>query len=85
VSQCNNLLTEILKKFLKHLKFKKIYHSNFNSLNAELNPICHLLALLGTHHNLHISRIRVNKSTITVGEATNKGIIYTTEKLKGKM
>jgi len=30
-----------------------------NSLNAELNPICHLLALLGAHHILHISRIRV--------------------------
>ena len=22
-------------------------------LNAELNPICHLLALLGAHHILH--------------------------------
>jgi hypothetical protein len=30
-----------------------------NSLKAELNPICHLLALLGAHHILHISRIRV--------------------------
>jgi len=28
-------------------------------LNAELNPICHLLALLGAHHILHVSRIRV--------------------------
>ena len=32
---------------------------NFNPLNAELNPICHLLALLGAHHILHVSRIRV--------------------------
>ena len=31
-----------------------------NTLNAELNPICHLLALLGAHHILHVSRIRVN-------------------------
>jgi hypothetical protein len=31
----------------------------FNPLNAELNPICHLLALLGVHF-LHVSRIRVN-------------------------
>jgi len=31
----------------------------FNPLNAELNPICHLLALLGVHPILHISRIRV--------------------------
>jgi hypothetical protein len=30
-----------------------------NPLNAKLNPICHLLALLGAHHILHISRIRV--------------------------
>ena len=32
----------------------------YNPLNAELNPICHLLALLGAHHILHVSRIRVN-------------------------
>jgi hypothetical protein len=32
-----------------------------NTLNAKLNPICHFLALLGAHHILHISRIRVNK------------------------
>jgi len=31
----------------------------FNPLNAELNPICHFLALLGAHHILHVSRIRV--------------------------
>jgi len=31
-----------------------------NPLNAELNPTCQLLALLGAHHILHISRIRVN-------------------------
>jgi len=31
----------------------------FNPLNPELNPICYLLALLGTHHFLHVSRIRV--------------------------
>jgi len=31
----------------------------FNPLNAELNPICHMLALLGAHPLLHVSRIRV--------------------------
>jgi len=30
-----------------------------NPLNVELNPVCHLLALLGAHHILHVSRIRV--------------------------
>ena len=29
------------------------------TLNAELNPICHMLALLEAHHILHVSRIRV--------------------------
>jgi len=32
----------------------------FNPLNAQLNPICHLLALLGAHHIFHVSGIRVN-------------------------
>src|SRR5215475_12970690 len=32
---------------------------NVNPLNAELNPICSLLALLGAHNFLHVSRIRV--------------------------
>jgi len=31
-----------------------------NPLNAKLNSICHLLALLGAHHIFHVSRIRVN-------------------------
>ena len=38
---------------------KKESARKFNSLNAELNPICHLLALLGDHHILHVSRMRV--------------------------
>ena len=35
-----------------------------NPLNAELNPICYLLALLGDHHFLHVSRIRVKSLTL---------------------
>jgi len=35
-----------------------------NPLNAELNPICHLLVLLGAHLILHISRIRVKTKII---------------------
>ena len=31
-----------------------------NPLNAELNPVCHLLALAGAHHFVHFSRLRVN-------------------------
>jgi len=36
---------------------------HFNPLNAELNPICYFLALLGAHHFLHVSRIRVKSLT----------------------
>ena len=39
------------------------FHS-FNPLKAELNPICCLLALLGVHHFLHVSRIRVKSLTL---------------------
>ena len=35
----------------------------FNPLNPELNPICYLLALLGAHLFLHVSRIRVKSLT----------------------
>jgi uncharacterized membrane protein len=35
-----------------------------NPLNAELNLICYLLALLGAHHFLHVSRVRVNMSSL---------------------
>jgi hypothetical protein len=36
----------------------------FNPLNAELNPICYLLALLA-HHFLHVSRIRVKSFCVS--------------------
>jgi len=41
-----------------------------NTLNSEFNPICHLLALLGAHHILQISRIRV-KYVFTTGFLLN--------------
>ena len=34
-----------------------------NTLNPELNPICYLLALLGAHYFLHVSRVRVKLLT----------------------
>ena len=36
-------------------------------INAELNPICHLLALLGAHHIFHVSGLRV-KNPMLWGE-----------------
>ena len=37
--------------------------TTFNPLKPELNPICYLLALLGAHHFLHVTRIRVKLLT----------------------
>ena len=34
-------------------------NKDFNPLNAELNPIRHLLALVGARHFVHVSGIRV--------------------------
>ena len=42
------------------------FNSVFNPLNAELNPICHLLALVGAHHILHVSRVRVKGLTVNL-------------------
>ena len=36
---------------------------DINLLNAELNPIRHLLALVGARHIVHVSRIRVKSSS----------------------
>ena len=44
------------KKGKRTWKSETLY---INPLNAELHPIWHLLALLGAHHILHVSRIRV--------------------------
>jgi hypothetical protein len=43
--------------YTKHLFF-------LNPLNAELNPTCHLVALLGVHHFPHVSRMRVKSLTL---------------------
>ena len=51
-------------KVMPNISFK--YESVLNPLNAELNPICHLLALLQAHHILHVSRIRVNSGRSVV-------------------
>ena len=40
------------------------WEDNINPLKPELNPICYLLALLGAHHFLHVSRIRVKLLTL---------------------
>ena len=50
----------------------------FNPLNADLNPICYLLSLLGAHHFLHVSRIRVNGTccmAVSMAKETNYNLL----------
>jgi hypothetical protein len=56
LSQLANCLTVIQeKKWVPRVK----RCAHINPLNAELNSICHLLALLGAHHIFHVSGLRV--------------------------
>jgi hypothetical protein len=43
------------------MQYEYIFNMFFNTLNAELNLICHLLALLGVHYFIHVSRMRGKK------------------------
>ena len=40
--------------------WKEANMAYFNPLNAESNPIRHLLALVRARHTVHVSRVRVN-------------------------
>jgi len=57
----NTLRTGSFKLFKR--PFPGFFFNNFNPLNAELNTICYLLALLA-HHFLHVTRIRVKSLTL---------------------
>ena len=48
-------MAHLYDTYIMMMMMKKL----FNPLNAELNPILHLLALVGARHIVHISRIRV--------------------------
>ena len=59
-----------IKEHNRHIRLSQpvnhgcINHDHIiNPLKLELNLICHLLALLGAHHFLHVSRIRVKLLT----------------------
>ena len=42
----------------------KLKFFSVNPLKTQLNLICHLLAILGAHPILHVSRIRINVSAV---------------------
>jgi len=50
-------------RFVRSSSYTRIIRTTINPLKPELNPICYLLALLGAHHFLHVSRIRVKLLT----------------------
>ena len=64
VHYCNHKflpLAPILSQFDPvHTPTSHFLKTHLNPLNTKLNPICHLLALLGAHPILHVSQIRVN-------------------------
>ena len=57
-------LIKIRDKFTLHKEWLWIFYKCIlNPLKPDLNPICYLLALLGAHRFLHVSRIRVKLLT----------------------
>ena len=54
----------LLNSSQKHSYYSNVLSYFINTLKPELNPICYLLALLGAHHFLHVSRIRVKLLTL---------------------
>ena len=54
VTVCSEIRTKYSTQSERHVE-----SLNVNPLNAELKPIFHLMALLGAHHILHVSGLRV--------------------------
>ena len=49
---------------------------NVKPLNAKLNPICHLLVLLGAHYIFHVIRLKVKAvATSVIFRDTNSNSI----------
>jgi hypothetical protein len=49
---------DVVADLVQSLQSCEVYYA-FNPLNAELNPICHLVALLGGATIVVVSRVRV--------------------------
>jgi hypothetical protein len=62
-----------------HVCGQKERSVRINTLNAELNPICHLLTLLGAHPLLHVSSIRFNEQGTKIYEAPQSAALQTAQ------
>jgi len=73
----NTIQKEVYKSFASEMFILASHRLPLfiNPLKAELNPICHLLSLLGAHHILHVSRIRVNFSVSRQLGSKNYGAV----------
>jgi hypothetical protein len=69
ISKPPNLFEIVFMRFVRFSEYTEISSNSINPLNAQLNIICHLLGLLGAHHILHVSRIRVNGVTFVIQTA----------------
>ena len=58
------MTVSIYYRIVRLLKVLHFIVQRINPLNPELNPICYLLALLGAHNFLHVSRIMVKSLTL---------------------
>jgi len=80
-----------MKDVPRLFSFKPVAYIDINPLNAELNPLCHFLALLGAHHILHVGSIRVKSWSETfrvtchpvtvIIEISRSGAMYVTDKI----
>ena len=66
---------KIWKAWQVHWNQDTIRECLINRLNAELNPICHLLALVGARHIVHVSRIRVNAVALEWNINPHRGLL----------
>jgi len=78
----NSTSKSFLLEVLNVLSFNSLT-TVINHLHPKLNPICHLLVLLGAHPILHISKIRVNLFDVNesmhcdvIVKVTNKMQLY---------
>jgi hypothetical protein len=68
MSESLNTHTSVHLKGRNHLGDQRTKEGGgINPLDTALNPTCHLLALLGAQHFLHVSRIRVKISAKEIG------------------
>jgi len=64
--EISHIHTKVLNCVSPSCRHAAVKNVSINPLNAELIPICHLLAL-GAHHILHVGRISVNAVAVDKG------------------